>query len=84
MKGLRRTVPCRLCSQAVVWLLVAILASTATEAGTISSGPSIVVDAPNGGETWSQRNFYSIRWVSSSDVTDIPKLQTCTLSPLGV
>lgn len=71
MKCLRRTVPCRLCSQAVVWLLVAILASTATEAGTIGSGPSIVVDAPNGGETWSQRNFYSIRWVSSSDVTDV-------------
>ena len=38
-------------------------------------GPVIMVQSPNGGETWSDRNFYSIRWMSTEDVGPNVKIE---------
>ncbi len=38
---------------------------------TFDPEPAVVVDVPNGGETLTQREFYTIRWVNSADVTDV-------------
>jgi len=38
---------------------------------TYGPQPAIVADVPNGGETLYQREFYTIRWVNSADVTDV-------------
>lgn len=38
---------------------------------TFGPEPAIVVDVPNGGEILSQREFYTIRWVNSADVTEV-------------
>ncbi len=38
---------------------------------TYGPEPAVVMDVPNGGETLTQREFYTIRWVNSADVTDV-------------
>lgn len=38
---------------------------------TFNPGSAVVVDVPNGGETLTQREFYTIRWVNSADVTNV-------------
>ncbi len=53
---------------------------TSGEAGFLdqvvfTSGPAIMVQAPNGGETWYHRNYYSIRWTSTEDTGPDVKLE---------
>ncbi len=38
---------------------------------TYGPEPAVVLEVPNGGETLTQREFYTIRWVNSADVTDV-------------
>lgn len=40
-----------------------------------ASGPAIVVQSPNGGETWYHRNGYRIRWTSTEDTGSDVKLE---------
>ncbi|MDH7603239.1 MAG: Ser-Thr-rich GPI-anchored membrane family protein [Armatimonadota bacterium] len=40
-----------------------------------TSGPAIVVQSPNGGETWYHRNYYNIKWTSTEDTGSDVKLE---------
>lgn len=35
------------------------------------SGPAIIVESPNGDETWYHRSFYGIRWAGTEDVANM-------------
>ncbi len=45
------------------------------ERGAFASSPAITVQSPNGGESWSHRNAYTIKWASTADAGAQVKLE---------